>query len=354
MSLNFTEIFTKHSEDSKKTWEHDRSKTVGASEAFQCLRRTFFTKRGYEPDASFTQSYGATSRGSMIEAHYVVPAIRSQLSPDVEALWMGDDQVTLIDGHISATPDGLLKNLPKDALKAYGIDDIESDCVLLEIKSFDPRINLTEPKAVHAGQVQQQFGLVHEKTNHRPEYVILLYVNASWMDDIRVFIIKRDPAMYEVCKKRAAIVYTAKAPLDVPPEGKLKAGSECDYCPFQKQCNQTQVASVPTGEGESDFTPAEEKELRTLVTQSEDIAFRIGELELLKKTTSEKIKEFLRKHGKRFGKTSDGYSASYSVAKGRKSYDLERIVEDTGIDLADYEKTGEPSERLTVRVPKRS
>lgn len=352
MSLNFKRTFDEYSEKTKKTWEHDRSKTVGASEVFQCIRRTYFTKHGYSPDAGFAQSYGATSRGSLLEAHYVVPALRSALPEGVTAIWMGDDQVTLIDDELSATPDGQLLGLPKDALKEYGIEDIESDSVLVEIKSFDPRLSLDEPKPIHVGQVQQQFGLVHSQTNHRPEYAVIIYVNASWVDDIRVFVVKRDPAVYEVCKKRAKMVYSASAPTDLPPEGKLKAGSECDYCPFQKQCIQAQVGSVPSEKGEGDFAPKDEAELRRLIKQESEVAEKLTELTAFKKTIAENIKAFLRKHGRRFGKTSDGYSASYSVVKGRTSYDLERIVADTGINLSDYEKVGEPSEKLTTRAPK--
>lgn len=353
MKLNFKKIFDDHAESNKKTWAHDRTQTVGASEAFQCIRRTYFSKTGAEPDAGFEQSFGATSRGTLLENHYVVPAVRENLPKGATALWLGDEQITLVEGRISATPDGLITGLARDALKDYGIADIESDCILLEIKSIDPRINLSEAKPVHAGQVQQQLGLVHEKTNHRPEYAVVLYVNASWVDDIRIFPIKRDPQAYEVCKKRAAMVYAAEKAADLPAEGKLGGGSECDYCPFAKQCQRASVGSIPAkDESDVHFTPKEEKELRGLVKRDRDVRERIGELELMKTEVAEQIKDFLRRHKKRFGKTSDGYSASYSSVSGRKSYDIARLAQDAGLDLEDYATYGEPSEKLTTKGPK--
>lgn len=336
----------------RREWAHDRTQTIGASEAFQCLRRNFFMKRGFKADIGFEESYGATTRGSLLENHYVVPALRAQLPPGANILWAGDDQITLIKDRLSATPDGLITGLPRDALKTYGVDDILGDEVLIEIKSFDSRLDITEPKPIHVGQTQQQFGLVHEMTNHRPEYAVILYVNASWLDDIRPFVVKRDPAVYEACKTRADMVYGAKAATDLQPEGKIRGGSECAYCPFQKQCSLAQVGSVPASKGPGTLARQDEVVFRDLVSRERAVAEEVSALKAEQIGLVEQIKDFLRQQGSRFAKTSDGYSASYTVAAGRKTYDVERIAEDTGIDLEDYAKVGDPGERLTVRAPK--
>jgi CRISPR/Cas system-associated exonuclease Cas4 (RecB family) len=352
MTFNFQKVFDAYAASNKRVWSFDRTKTLGASEAFQCIRRNFFTKHSYEADPDFAESYGATSRGQILEAHYVVPALRSQLPPGAEILYAGDDQVTLVKGRLSATPDGLITDVPADSLAVYGIADMEASCFAVEIKTFDSRLDLKEPKPVHAGQVQQQMGLIHETTNHRPEYAVIIYVNASWLDDIRVFVIKRDPAIYAACKTRADMVYDAANPGDLAPEGKIRGGSECDYCPFQRQCSMAQIGRMPVEKSNGTIAKADEENLRTLAVRDREIRAEIARLTKTKDSTSEELKEFLRKEGRRFAKTSDGYSVTYSVIAGRKSYDYERIVQDTGINLDDYASVGDPSERITVKAPK--
>lgn len=351
MSLDFSGMFAAQADGEKRVWAHDRSLTIGASEAFQCLRRNYFMKRGTPPDADHTESYGATTRGSLLEAHYVVPVLRGQLPKDSVLLWAGDDQVTLLKDRISATPDGLATGLTRDALAIYGIHDILSDSVLIEIKSFDPRLKLEEPKPVHAGQVQQQLGLVHETTNHRPEYAVIIYVNASWLDDVRVFVVKRDPAIYEVCKKRADMVYDATDPKTLAPEGKIRGGSECDYCPFFRSCAKVQTGAVPTERLDIQFMPADDVILTTLTKRARETQEKIVALTMVKDATAEEIKEFLKKHKTRFAKTKNGYTASLAVAAGRTTYDLDKLFQDTGVDREDYAIVGEASERLTVKSP---
>jgi hypothetical protein len=345
-------MFDGYAAENKREWSHDRSLTVGASEQFQCIRKTFFTKHKYPEDSDFVQSYGATSRGSIYEEHLIVPVLRAMKPEGAQLLWAGDEQVTLVKDRISATPDGIMTGLPSTALAEYGVEDIESDSILVEIKTFDPRINLTEPKFVHAGQVQQQLGLVHETTNHRPEYAVILYVNASWVDDVRPFVIKRDPSAYQACKTRADMVYDSTDPKALAPEGKIRGGSECDYCPFQSACALAQVGSVPTERKDSRFTDTEEAELRSIIAKDREARKREASGAEAKAAAAEELKAFLAKHKTKFARTSDGYSISWAVSAGRKSYDYAKIVEDTGIDLDDYVIFGDPSERLTVRAPK--
>jgi len=350
LTLNFQKMFDKFAKDNEREWSHNRSLTVGASEQFQCIRRTFFQKNGYTPDPDFQESYGATTRGSLLEAHYVVPALLNAMPEGSELLWAGDDQVTLIDGRLSATPDGLITELPANALAEYGIEDIESNCITVEIKTFDSRIDLTEPKPVHAGQVQQQMGLIHLKTNHRPEYAVILYVNAAWLDDIRPFVIKRDPAIFEVCRKRADMVYEAKDPKELQPEGKIGGGKECAFCPFQQQCAEATLNAVPVDNDPYELAPADAVRLGKLLKSERRMKFQIKELEALHATKVEEVKQTLRDLGKGFAKV-DGYTVTYKRLPGRKTYDTKRMAEENGIDLEDYVKESQGSERLTIKAP---
>jgi len=162
--LDFKEILNNYMVTNQKVWVHDRSKTLGASEVFGCIRKAFFTKTSAPKDPDYKDSWGATERGNIIEDHFLVPAFQEHTPGDVEAIGLGDEQETLIDGLLSATPDGLLINLEKNALTKYGIADIESDCAILEFKSIDPRITLLEAKAITRGKYKPKWGL-SEKTS---------------------------------------------------------------------------------------------------------------------------------------------------------------------------------------------
>lgn len=108
-TLNIDEMFENYMKSNHKTWAHDRSKSVGASEVFSCIRQNWFKKRGKEfgigPDDEYIERWGATERGNIIENHYVVPALTTQLPSGVNLLYAGGDQITLINGRTSATPD---------------------------------------------------------------------------------------------------------------------------------------------------------------------------------------------------------------------------------------------------------
>ena len=44
MPIDIKAIFDSYYESRQKTWAHDRSKTVGASEVFGCVRKGWFEK----------------------------------------------------------------------------------------------------------------------------------------------------------------------------------------------------------------------------------------------------------------------------------------------------------------------
>ena len=162
--LDFDAMFASYHATQAKTWDHDRSKTVGASEIFGCIRKGWFEKHKngknkYDPDED-DSSWGAALRGDILEEHYVVPALYHSIPKGTKLLLAGADQQTLISGLNSVTPDGLLVGLKRDALAKYGIPDIKSNCILIEMKSIDPRAGLSEEKSIHRGQFQQQMGII--------------------------------------------------------------------------------------------------------------------------------------------------------------------------------------------------
>ena len=114
----------------------------------------------------------------------------------------GDGQDTILDGRSSATLDGLAIDCPPDILSEYDIPDIESDCFVVEMKSFDPRIGIGEAKAVHIGQTHMQMGLIRQTTDYEPNYALVVYVQASWIDDIRCYPVAFDEKIYQIGRER--------------------------------------------------------------------------------------------------------------------------------------------------------
>ena len=202
----------------------DRENTIGASEIGQCGRKVFFAKNSGDPfynvtsDEDYNNPWGAALRGRLFEDHFWVPALRARF--DGKLLHAGAEQVTLVSGFLSATPDGLLIDQPRDVLASLGIADIgESGCIVVECKTIDPRARLDEPKPEHVYQAIVQMGLFAELTPYRPGYAVLSYANASFLDDVVAFPVRFDPAVFTNAKVRAALIMTAQAADKLQPEG---------------------------------------------------------------------------------------------------------------------------------------
>jgi hypothetical protein len=144
-------MIAEHLRPATKTWGHDRSETVGASEIGQCARQTWYSKHGYAPEGE--QSWGPAERGHMIEAW-----VTAKLGAVMELTRV---QQTLFDGPLSATLDMVIPvEMP------------------LDVKSFDPRT--ADPlKPKHLMQLQVQMGMIEAHQG------MLLYVNAADFSDVR-------------------------------------------------------------------------------------------------------------------------------------------------------------------------
>jgi hypothetical protein len=75
-AIDFAEAFHTFVGANQKTWAHDRTKSVGASEAFGCLRKAWFSKHETPKDPEYKESWGALQRGDLIEQHFAEPAVR--------------------------------------------------------------------------------------------------------------------------------------------------------------------------------------------------------------------------------------------------------------------------------------
>lgn len=347
--LNFIDIFSEYVADNKKVWQHDRNESLGASETFSCIRKAWFKRfgeeRGFPPDPDYEESWGAMERGNVMEDHWVVPALLHGTPKGSEYLYSGKNQVTFVYGRNSATPDGLLTNLPKDALAEYGVPDIESDCVMIEIKSIDPRVNLDEEKAVHFGQVQVQMGIMRRMTEFKPMYAVIIYIDASFYDDILVFPVRYEPAQWKAAKARAKRLFEAVGPSELTPEGKVT--DECKYCNFRHSCAKVNGAEIPTNTEQDDVVVAALMEdFKGDAVKREDIKNEIKALEKELEDTNIGIKKMLKAADSR--KVNAGeYRFSWIFLEGRETVDVKE-AEKAGIDLAPFKKRGPGYDKLTV------
>ncbi len=342
-AIDFEGMFKAFEKSTEKEWRYDRRASLGASEVFQCIRKSFFEKWGYEADDDHEDDWGAAKRGDLIENHFAVPAVSAILKNGEVLAMAGEDQDTFRVGRLSATPDGLVINAARTALAQLGIDDIESDCFVTEFKSHDPRANIKEEKAVHRGQVQVQMGLLHELTNHRPQYAVIFYFDASWLSKIKFYVVRYDPKVFAVAKKRAEQVFTDQNPADLVAEGKID--DTCGICKYHEECAIASKEAIPSTKRK--IADAETlDELAELTRRHAAAKALVAEGTQESKEIAQQIKDLLRKHGTK-GASDDRFTVSLSWNKGKKSTDLLAMQAD-GIDVEAYQNEGVGFEVLRV------
>lgn len=350
MKLDFKEIFDKWNADTQKIFSHDRSQTVGASEVFDCLRKVFFRKRGnelnYEKDADSEQSWGATRRGDLLENHYIVPAISNYLPQGAKLLYAGDDQKTLFYKRNSATPDGLIVGLSRDCLADLGIPDIKSDCIVLEMKTIDPRVGLKEEKSIHHGQAQIQMGLIRDTTPYKPFYAIVLYIDASFLDNIKPFVVEFSQEKWEAAQKRANTIWQYNKAEEIKPEGKID--NSCKFCEYKTACSLVSTGLVPPKKSTYKYDKNSEEEVAKIVAEIKELDSSVTENSKIIEEKKLQIKAILNKEKTRkMGR--DNWTVSWYSQEGKESVDLEAMRED-GIDVDSYKKRGNPFDVMRINI----
>lgn len=325
---------------------HDRGTTVGASEIGGCARRVFYDKNGVEHDPDFTQDWGAAERGKAIE-DWVVSRLEGGLiasgSP-WRAMFVGTQQKTLVRGSQSATPDGVLVDT--------GSDDRGTD-VYLEIKSVDPRVYevMRGEKDQHRLQTQQGMDLVRSLTIHKPQRALLLYINASFVSQRRVYSIPFAESVAAALHKRADELMFGSYTLASPPrpEGKMEGGKECEYCPYYRTCTAHDVGCLPMEVRPLvDLDPVLVQQAEKLCRSQRELRVREDELETTRKHIETEIVDTLKKLDTKKIAAPWGSVSAYPQA-GPPSYDFKRMEED-GIDLEPYRRPSSPSPRINVSL----
>jgi hypothetical protein len=331
-----------------------RASTLGASEVGQCLRKTFFLKNEHDPiygierDPDYVDGWGAQIRGSVFERSFWVPALRARYGDRLK--FAGDEQRGFESGFISATPDALLVDVPSDALAHLGVPDLQSDCLLLEAKTIDPRSKLDGPKPEHAYQVIVQLGVVREIAGFAPRYAVISYADASFWSEVTEFAVKFDLEVFENAKRRAAKVITAGKPSELAPEGYIAGGRECRYCPFTQACGVERRAMPESSGGIAD--PQFVAEVRDLAREAKRHQGDADAATVRLRETQESIRERLRAKSLRQVR-GDDFSITWSPVKGRESFDVKALKAAAiaaGVDVTRFETTGQATDRLDIRV----
>ena len=350
--LDFDAIFNAYMLKNKKAWAHDRSSTLGASEAFDCLRKQWFNKRGkkfgFEPDDDYVEDWGAMERGNLIEQYFVVPGMYAGLPKQYELLFAGTDQQTLVLGKNSATPDGLITGLKPGPLKIKCGGktitlDLKTDCVTFEIKSIFSNETMTEEKARHSGQTHMQIGLIRDKTKHRPTHAIILYVDASFLSRLKAYVVEYDPEIYSAGKQRAEMLWKIDDPMRIVPEGKFD--NSCKYCPFTQACGASTRDAIKSFK-ENVGDDMDVAQMHALVKDYLEADAAYEEMKGRLVDAKEAIKDLLTER-KLSRLSCDAWRVNWSSQAGNITIDKEAMEAD-GIDLSKYEKKGAPFDKLTI------
>jgi hypothetical protein len=349
-----SEALNSYAATSARVFE-DRMQTVGASECGQCARKIYWLKNESDPvygaarDPDYVDNWGARTRGTIFETHFWEPALRARFGDDL--LFAGTAQMTFTSEFLSATPDGLLVNQPRDALAALGVSDIGEDgSLVVECKTADPRSSPEKAKGENVFQAIVQLGLIRELTKYRPEYALISYVDASFWNEIREIPVRFDEQIFANAKARARRILTALSAEELPPEGWIAGGRECKFCPFTRACGPKRT-DVPTRAG-PEADPQFVAEIADLAREAKrHEAEGDAASERLRRVQHE-IRERLRSRGlNRI--TGDGVAVTWSGVKGRQSFDMKAIREAAaaaGIDVEQFSTVGEPTDRLLIRI----
>jgi len=326
----------------QRVWSHNRNDWLGASETFTCLRRAYLIRNSTD---HAEMSLGAAERGNVMEKHFVVPCLQ-QIFGTENVLYASDDQESFKFIQNSVTPDALIVNVARDFFADDGLPDLEADCFVAEIKSFDPRKTVLEAEYQHAGQAQIQLHGFNTLTKYRPVWAVIFYVNASFYDDVRVFFVRYDPAVFEQAVERAKLLYETKDASDLLPEG-VYLGT-CGYCPVAHLCNDADVKSV--SEFRKPVDVAVLPELESFLMQGLVVREDMKALKKAKEENDHAIRQLLKAQGTNHGEIDEA-TVTVSVEDGKESLDkdaLDSFLRQHNKTTKDFRKTGADFTKLLI------
>jgi hypothetical protein len=171
------------------------------------------------------------------------------------------------------------------------------------------------------------------------------------LDESREFRIEYDEEVFATAKERARLIMTATSADELRPEGYIAGAAECEYCAYRHQCSAMRAGQVPGSELKTIEAPILQKLMQLALWREKEIEIA-EEAEVKARQVAEQIKEILRHYGTRRIDTPQ-LRIVWSSLKGRPSWDmpgLRAAAEAIGLDLSMFEKVGDPSDRLVIRL----
>tara|TARA_R110000824_G_scaffold78999_1_gene199148 strand:- start:518 stop:1102 length:585 start_codon:yes stop_codon:yes gene_type:complete len=188
---------------------------------------------------------------------------------------------------------------------------------------------------------------IKSDTKYAPKVALLVYINASFLNQMKVFKVEVDTGIAQHLETRANSVWDF-SPTNLPmPEGKMEGGKECMYCAWKKQCQGMEVDLIPDTIN-SNYVEGVEHRIRDLAIQRKELhaATKSDTVEL--KKLDQDIMEALREADTRKVSGDWGTVTAFS-AKGPSRYSLP-LFEDKGLDPKDFQISGDYSSRLKITI----
>jgi hypothetical protein len=179
-----------------------------------------------------------------------------------------------------------------------------------------------------------------------------MYINASWLTDMRIFVIPYDDAVYKIGRERNEAVFTQDNAKLFAAEGKLDG--LCSYCNFQGACNTVTASRVPEATKALNKKQIDDQDqnfvdsLTPLVVQRNVLSKEAKTTKLSLETINEQIRQALISQGKSRVVGGD-WKVTYTAQAGRRTLSKALMLED-GIDPDKYMQEGGSFEKLTVTV----
>ena len=167
------------------------------------------------------------------------------------------------------------------------------------------------------------------------------------------FVVEFDPGVYANAKARAAKVLTAAVASELPPEGFVAGGRECELCPFAKACG-IERRTVPPLSVATAANPQFVAEIRDLTFAHEARRGDVDAATAKVRVLQHEIRERLRARGLR-QVAGDDFSVAWMPVKGRQGFDVKALsaaATAAGVDVSKFETITDPSDLFDIRVRK--
>jgi hypothetical protein len=177
---------------------------------------------------------------------------------------------------------------------------------------------------------------------------VILYIDASFLDKIKVFVVPYEGEQWAAAQTRANTVFAINDPAQIPPEGKLD--NECNTCPFQRSCAIVTNGTIPDDNSKlvdeallEEFDPiAAEYEAKK---EAAELAARAFE-EIKIRVKDELVAAGTRRLGGK--KAKRRWSMSWYSQDGQFRLSTRLLKDALGEDLDAYKEQGNPFDVLRV------